>query len=73
MQRRVHPNQCFVSNSYSNPSSRLCSSPRRPQLGAKHPVPEATGDAESILIVGKMVLQMILFQFPVIVWQSNDS
>lgn len=36
------------------------------QLGAKHPVPESTGDTESIFEISVVVLQVVLLEFLVV-------
>lgn len=36
---------------------------RRRQLCAKHSIPEAAGDAEAILVVHEVVLEVVLLQF----------
>lgn len=49
-----------------NPSARLHDLWRRHlQLGSKHPIPEATRDAEPILVIGKVVLEMVLLELPI--------
>jgi hypothetical protein len=39
------------------------------QLRAEHPVPEATGNAEAVLIVGEVVLQVVFLQGLVESWE----
>lgn len=38
----------------------------RPKFGAEDLVPEATGDSEPVLVVGKVMLKVVLFQLSVI-------
>jgi|SRR5690242_5511167 len=39
------------------------------QLSTKHPIPEAAGNAEAVLIISKMVLEMVLLELLVPRWK----
>ena len=41
------------------------------QFCSEDPVPETTCDTKAVFEVGEMVLEMILLQFTVIVWQAR--
>ena len=43
------------------------------ELCTKHAVPKATGDAKAILKVGKVVLEVILFQVAVVRWKATTG
>ena len=43
---------------------------RRRQLGAEDAVPEAAGDAEAVLVVGEVVLQVVLLEFAPVGWEA---
>ena len=43
----------------------------RRQLGAEDAVPEAAGDAETVLVVGEVVLQVILLEFAPVGWETG--
>jgi hypothetical protein len=42
------------------------------QLSAKHPIPEAARDTETILIIGKVVLKVVLLEFLVVCGQPVE-
>ena len=42
----------------------------RRQLGAEDAVPEAAGDAEAVLVVGEVVLQVVLLEFAPVGWEA---
>jgi len=42
------------------------------ELGAKHPVPEAAGDAEAVLVVGEVVLEVVLLEGLVESWEPGS-
>lgn len=62
----------------STPSSRLqnLSLRGRRQFGAKDTIPEATGDAETVLVVGEVVLEVVFFEFAPVsreaVWEEKS-
>ena len=43
----------------------------RRQLGAEDTVPEAAGDAEAVLVVGEVVLQVVLLEFAPVGWEAG--
>jgi hypothetical protein len=43
---------------------------RKLQFCAEYPVPESVGDSKSVLIVGKVMLEMILFEFSIMQWET---
>ena len=43
----------------------------RRQLGTEDTVPEAAGDAEAVLVVGEVVLQVVLLEFAPVGWEAG--
>jgi hypothetical protein len=43
---------------------------RRRQLGAEDAVPEAAGDAEAVLVVGEVVLEVVLLECVPVGWET---
>lgn len=64
---------CCTVSCYSTPSQRLqnLGLRRRWKLRAKYPIPEATRDAEAVLIIHEVVLKMVLLEFLVERWQPK--
>jgi hypothetical protein len=42
------------------------------ELCAKHPVPEAARDSETVLVVGEVVLEVVLLEFLVVRRQPEE-
>jgi hypothetical protein len=45
----------------------------RRQLGAEDAVPEAAGDAEAVLVVGEVVLEVVLLECVPVGWETVIS
>lgn len=54
-------------------SGRFCSLRRCKKLCAKYSVPKAAGDTETILIIRKMVLKVVLLEFAVIRGEAETN